>query len=93
MFLASRKAAEIVYREMLSLHTLILESLDDIGQSQVRKLLDRLQVKCVTSRDLIKHQIMPALHAAQGKSVRKDRGLWGFNVLFVLYELLVRKRK
>jgi hypothetical protein len=72
MFVASRRAAEIVHREMASLHPLILESLDDIGKSQVRKLLERLQVKCLTSRDLIKHHIMPALQRTQNKSVRED---------------------
>lgn len=71
MFVASRKAAEIVHREMLSLHPLILESLDDVGRSQVKKLLERLQVKCLTSRDLIKHHIIPALQASQNTSVRK----------------------
>ena len=70
LVLASRKAAEIVHREMLSLHPLILESLDDIGRSQVRKLLERLQVKCLTSRELIKHHIIPALQASQNTSVR-----------------------
>ncbi len=72
MFVASRKAADIVHRELLSLHPLILESLDDIGKSQVRKLLERLQVKCLTSRDLIKHHIIPALHEIQSKSVRVE---------------------
>ena len=71
IFVASRKAVEIVHRESLSLHPLILKSLDDIGRSQVRKLLERLQVKCLTSRDLIKHHIIPALQASQNSSVRK----------------------
>ena len=72
MFAASRKAADVVHRELLSLHPLILESLDDIERPQVRKLLERLQVKCLTSRDLVKHHIIPALQETQNKSVRKN---------------------
>ena len=72
VFTASRKAAEIVHKEMLSLHPLILEHLDDIGRSQVKKLLERLQVKCLTSRDLIKHHIIPALRTTQNTAVRDD---------------------
>ena len=58
---ASKKAAEIIHKDLRSLHPMLLTSLDDIGRSQARKLLEQLQVKCVTSQDLIKHHIIPSL--------------------------------
>ncbi|XP_028393815.1 uncharacterized protein LOC114518092 [Dendronephthya gigantea] len=77
---ASRGAADIVHRELHSLHPLILESLDDIRRSEVKKLLERLQVKCLTSYDLIKHHIIPDLKKTQDKSVSRPDVLFSYIV-------------
>ncbi len=48
-------------RDLNTVHPLLLNTSDQIANSQVAKLLEMLGVKKLTASDVIKHHILPVL--------------------------------
>ena len=61
----------LLAQDCSSLDPLLLEVLDDVTYGQVRKLLELLGVKEISSYDVINHHILPVLQSEKKKVCKK----------------------
>ena len=71
IFLISSGLTHLLAEDCSSIDPHLVEALDDVTYGQVRKLLELLGVKEISSYDVINHHILPVLQSDKKKVCKK----------------------